>query len=457
MARSTFPTSKGTDAFWRTEVGHLDEHRTTPDLPQEAGIVVIGAGFASASFLTHLLRDVDRTSSSIVVVEARQLCSGATGRNGGHLKPDSYHKIASVARDYGFGAASELATFEAQNLDAVSQYVIENNVDCDLIMTRAIDVQLTDKMRRSVREGYSLVTEAGMAAIRGTFAIPEQYAEKVSGVKGAKSAYSYSAAHLWPYKLIQHMFADAIAKGVNLQTMTPVKSVSDTPSLDGHWTVHTDRGAIRARKVIVATNAYTAAILPEYRDKIIPYKGVSCRIAAPPGKAPLLNNTYALRFDDWDFDYLIPRPDGSIVVGGARQRYYHDLENWYNNADDSTLIDDASGYFDGYMQRHFAGWANSDARVTHLWTGILGYSADRLPRVGAIPNRPGMFIMAGFTGHGMPQVFLTAKGVAGMVAEGTAFAQTGVPRIFEETVQRLESTRNDILDTWKSSQAQTKL
>jgi hypothetical protein len=68
-----------------------------------------------------------------------------------------------------------------------------------------------------------------------------------------------------------------------------------------------------------------------------------------------------------------------------------------------------------------------------------------------------MFIMAGFTGHGMPQVFLTAKGVAGMVAEGTAFAQTGVPRIFEETVQRLESTRNDILDTWKSSQAQTKL
>jgi hypothetical protein len=36
----------------------------------------------------------------------------------------------------------------------------------------------------------------------------------------------------------------------------------------------------------------------------------------------------------------------------------------------------------------------------------MGYSSDHIPRVGPIPCRPGMFIMGGFTGHGMPQVSL---------------------------------------------------
>ena len=75
----------------------------------------------------------------------------------------------------------------------------------------------------------------------------------------------------------------------------------------------------------------------------------------------------------------------------------------------------------------------------------MGYSADSLPHVGQVPGRPGQFIIAGFTGHGMPQAYLSGKSVAAMVTDGIPFAKSGIPRLFETTQARLEHTRNDIL------------
>jgi glycine/D-amino acid oxidase-like deaminating enzyme len=77
----------------------------------------------------------------------------------------------------------------------------------------------------------------------------------------------------------------------------------------------------------------------------------------------------------------------------------------------------------------------------------MGYSADSLPHIGQVPGRPGQFIIAGFTGHGMPQAYLSGKGVAAMVSEGIPFAESGIPRLFETTQARVEHSRNDILES----------
>ncbi|RSL61209.1 hypothetical protein CEP53_005188 [Fusarium sp. AF-6] len=104
----------------------------------------------------------------------------------------------------------------------------------------------------------------------------------------------------------------------------------------------------------MATNAYTASLLSEYADKIIPYREAVAYIKTL-GKGPFLPNTYSLRFAGWNFDYLIPRPDGSIIVGSARQAYLGNKRQWYANVDDSQVIEETCKYFDRYMQRHFIG------------------------------------------------------------------------------------------------------
>jgi ribulose 1,5-bisphosphate synthetase/thiazole synthase len=78
---SPTPVPNATTPFWRTELHELDSHRTTPDLPTDCDIVIIGAGFAGAA-LAYYLYDENPSPPSVVILEAREACSGATGRNG---------------------------------------------------------------------------------------------------------------------------------------------------------------------------------------------------------------------------------------------------------------------------------------------------------------------------------------------------------------------------------------
>jgi hypothetical protein len=77
-----YPVENSTVSFWRTQLHPLDSHRSTSELPKQCEIVIIGAGYTGASMAHHLLEGNDTAGSSIVILEAREACSGATGRNG---------------------------------------------------------------------------------------------------------------------------------------------------------------------------------------------------------------------------------------------------------------------------------------------------------------------------------------------------------------------------------------
>ncbi|KAJ4290267.1 hypothetical protein N0V90_010482 [Kalmusia sp. IMI 367209] len=448
MAKTTLPPANGMSSFWRSSPGALDDYRSTESLPAECDVLIVGAGYSGASLITHFLSQAESANKSFVILEARQLCSGASGRNGGHCKPDPYNVASSAARIFGVKAGAEIAEFEIANLNAIKEYVRETGVDCDFNVTQAVDVQLSVEHNEALKARYDEFIANGGEVAKTAFYTPRKDAEMISGIKGAKGVYKYTTAHLWPYKLIHHMFTHALTfSNVNLQTHTPALSIPSSQSPDGTWPVTTPRGTIRARTIIIATNAYTAALLPEYQDKIIPYRTICSRIVTPgPSMPPLLNNSYALRFNELDFDYLIPRTDGSIIVGGARRTYLRDLDEWYGNVDDSKIIEKGKNYFDGYMQRYFRGWEDSGAYTEQVWAGIMGYSSDQFPRIGPVPGRQNMFIMGGFTGHGMPQIFLAAKGLSEMVLKDVPFENTGIPSLFKESRARLESKENFALD-----------
>lgn len=228
-------------------------------------------------------------------------------------------------------------------------------------------------------------------------------------------------------------------RGVNIQTYTPVNSV--TPRSDDGFDVCTERGTILASIVVHATNAYTKALLPEYAKSIVPCKGICCHIAVPEGKiAPLVGNSYLVREsgDPSVLSYLIPRADGGIIVGGASQIFKPHMDQWYDNTDDSCLIDSAKDYYEDYMQKNFRGWENSDAKVQKIWTGVMGYSFDSTPHVGQVPSKPGQLIISGFNGHGMPVIWLAAKGLADMIHEGKDFEEAKLPKLLKTSQSRID-------------------
>ncbi|KAF4806272.1 Gamma-glutamylputrescine oxidoreductase [Colletotrichum siamense] len=449
MSRSPpepFPVADATLPFWRTDLHELDSHQSTPDLPQTCDVLIVGSGLSGASIAYQIL-DNNSSPPSMVILEARQACSGATGRNGGHVKPDLYYRVPQYARMYGKKAAAEMAVFEMSHVQAIKDLVEKEKIDCDFVLTRAYDVILDPGLAEKTKREFDQLVEERFPTVKDVWYAPTAAARTLTGVWDAQCAFSFTVGSLWPYKLVTHLLSLAVKRGVNLQTHTPVTSVSDTQDADGYWLVTTPRGVIKAKKVIFATNGYTAGILPEFREKIIPVRGICSRIAVPEGKqAPSLPFSYSVRHNAKGADYQITRPDGSIIVGGGRPAYWHKENEWYNNFDDSKMIQPAVTYFDGLMQRTYHGWEHSDASVDKVWTGILGYTNDLMPYAGAVPSKDGQFICAGFNGHGMPAILLTAKGIAKMVLEDCTFEETGVPWPFKVTAARLQNPGNAILD-----------
>lgn len=87
----------------------------------------------------------------------------------------------------------------------------------------------------------------------------------------------------------------------------------------------------------------------------------------------------------------------------------------------------------------------------------MGYSSDFMPYIGEMPGKPGQMVLAGFSGHGMPLILLSAKAVADMLRTGKKFEETGVPSVFKVTKERLESTKNEILSDSGKGKIQAKL
>lgn len=67
---------------------------------------------------------------------------------------------------------------------------------------------------------------------------------------------------------------------------------------------------------------------------------------------------------------------------------------------------------------------------------VMGYSDDGFPYVGAIHDKPGQYVCAGFSGHGMPQIFLSAKAIAQMVVSGATAEEAGLPLPYRTTPER---------------------
>jgi glycine/D-amino acid oxidase-like deaminating enzyme len=182
---------------------------------------------------------------------------------------------------------------------------------------------------------------------------------------------------------------------------------------------------------------------------------------------PHLANTYNIHFapsspaHPTGCDYLNPRPDGSIVVGGGSWFYQNkhshsgqDPYKWLDTVDDS----EESGHFpasvyahwSNYMVKTFLGWGGEEkedkvkVEPDSIWTGIQGQTGDGMPHVGRVPSssppstlavpyppesivdmenrqKKQQWLLAGFNGGGMALIPLVAKAVAKMALQDKEF------------------------------------
>jgi glycine/D-amino acid oxidase-like deaminating enzyme len=80
----------------------------------------------------------------------------------------------------------------------------------------------------------------------------------------------------------------------------------------------------------------------------------------------------------------------------------------------------------------------------------MGYSDDGFPYVGAVPEKAGQYICAGFSGHGMPQIFLSAKAIAEMAISGATAEEAGLPLPYWTTVRWSQHEEHVSSQAWRT-------
>jgi glycine/D-amino acid oxidase-like deaminating enzyme len=263
---------------------------------------------------------------------------------------------------------------------------------------------------------------------------------------------SEGAASLWPYKLVTFVLKKLIKTGrLNLQTKTPVTEIT---SSDGMHTLHTPRGTISSKTVILATNGYTSAILPNFADLIVPCRGEMSALFPPEGST-LLPDSYgmvgALGQPENNDDYLIqrpfegvPNPGGHLMFGGGRGAGNFPS---IGISDDSVIDEGSAAYLRGALLKvlNLGGQTEGlhELKAAAQWTGIMGYSRDDHPWVGKVPDRDGLWLAGGYTGHGMPNGTLCGKAVVDMVL-GESDGKD-LTTVHKEMVQRGDIPKSYIL------------
>ena len=442
------PRPDPTPSFWQMPPGALANARTTAELPATADVIVIGSGMTGASVAYGLVSQP--SAPSVVLLEARTACSGATGRNGGHTKAASFRSYLQNVDVVGVEAAVEIARFEYQCMKAVHAFARQQGIQCDSWEGDTADVFYSpgewDLAKRAIAALQNALGSNDPAA-RYTFWSADEARTKFLAPT-ALGAITYEAGSISGYKFVMGILEVAVAQGLNLQTETPVQNLT---RIENGWTVNTPRGTISAAQVVMATNGYTAHLYPKLHNIIVPKRGhMSAQYPGSRLPAGGLATTYSYVYNG-GYEYMIQRPQGTdaagrIMIGGADRKAPDGGIREWGDTDDTTsdpiivkLLEDCSKEYFG----KFWGDDHSCGRLSHFWTGIMGFSRDGNPLVGQIPDEQGLFIAASFQGHGMVLCWLAAMGLVQMMTGQNDVDTVSIPKAFIVTSDRMNMNCKD--------------
>ncbi|KAI5998841.1 FAD dependent oxidoreductase [Pisolithus albus] len=448
------PVDGPTRSFWMFPPSPIAKHCS--EIPDYADFVVIGSGITGTSVARRLLegcRAAGWNGARILMLEARDACSGATGRNGGHISPPLYHDWATLQKQYGDVVAQKVIKFRLAHLQELRRVAEEEGI-LDKSQWRSVDLVDVYYDRRSFDRAKAKLSkyqqdlpfEASHHRVYEAAEALETFhlAEDVAGciVSGA------GAIH--PYRFVTGILSNLLARHPDnffLCTNTPCVSISGPSSSTRYYTVTTPQGKTHTPHVIHATNGWCAHLLESMRAKIVPVRGNMS--AQRPGRSlppTTISHSYVFYPPSGGFDYLTQLPNGGreLMFGTAfmESAGYDEVgntddrsKNWGAEAQPTDDDDDENS----------RGTEWNQGRTKAMWSGILGVSVDLMPWVGRLPKSvsgrpeppvlsspritvararenemffgaaPGEWIAAGYTGEGMVHAWLSGKALAGMI------------------------------------------
>lgn len=425
---------------WLKGPSPLANFQSRPTLPTEADVVIVGAGLTGASSAYHLSRLAQKKGLKVVVIDAGDPATGATGRNGGNFEliPENFYggygtydglegeRLKFLKASYPDLPEAALRTQAARTARAIIDLSLKNaarmaktiereKIDCDYSPAGWLRTALNE------REAQAFEREAALAnPLGGQIEIlePEEIRSRFGFPSDQRGRLVKSNGNYHPFKLVTGEMIRAIERGVELYTRTPVARIESKGETDQR--VVTARGTIKAKRVIVATNAFTSKIFPElsdiryFRSQLSAFNHVEDKLAGITVTAKdgdiYANFPKGERYIDEE-----GRARGTLIVGGGKDTEGKEP----SRALPSPRVFELSR---GEVETHFEG--TEQQPPTRAWAGpmafVEGKHGMRLPVLGPLGQGPrsGVFIAVWCNGYGGTGCHQVGAGAAAWALTG---------------------------------------
>jgi gamma-glutamylputrescine oxidase len=358
-----------------------------------ADLAIIGGGFTGMSTAYHFARRFP--NKRVIVLEAKRIANGASGRNGGLM-------LTGVNGAHDGPPERQKRIYQAtkSGIDLIEGIVKEHRLDV--------------RMRRDgVLEAFTSQARADAAAqdveALNAVGVPLRYLSgaelrsrlNAEGVAGA--VLDEAAGQLDGVSYLRALLPIIANLGVSIFESTPVISIEEGREIR----LITPDGGVRADAIVLATNAYTPA-LGYFKEGIFPLH--SHVVATEPKSEAAWRDAgwspgVAGFSDDLDrLAYGSMTNDGRLVFGGGSNASYS-----YRFGGSTRFDGDQAPASRAIEKRICSYFPRANAKISHAWSGPVALTLSRVCSMGVRGEHRNVYFALGYSGHGVTLANLAGK------------------------------------------------
>lgn len=354
---------------------------------------VVGGGFAGLGTALSL---ADRDLRDVVLLEAKTVGHGASGRNGGFVFAGFSRGEDRLLHDLGAERARNLYRGTLDAVELVRTRTRRHGIDCDRVDAGVLWANWFDDPG-VLRERQRLLSEH--YGVDWQWVPRERLRELLRSERYSDGLFEPGAFHFNPLKYARGIAQVAENLGVRIHEGSPAVELRRDGS---GWRIDTPRGSVCARRVVLACGGYLAGLRRRVDAAILPIASY-VMVTEPLGaRLDSAMHTRAAVYDTrFAFDYYRPLPDTRLLWGGRisiRDRRPREVER--------LLCRDMLKVFPQL----------EGVRIDHAWSGLMSYARHEMPQLGEI--EPGLWLAQAFGGHGVAPTTLAGELLGAAIAEG---------------------------------------
>lgn len=369
-----------------------------PPLEQSvsADFAIVGGGFTGLWSAIRLAEAAPH--ARIVVLEAREVGFGASGRNGGFAMTMVGRNLHDLVRKVGPDMARRVHLEMVETLGEIERFCEEEEIDCQLSHPGILTVSNQPDQDLRIEQDVRAASRCGLEDFRAVSG-PESW-EMVHAHGVRRGHFETHGLLLDPAALARGLRAAAERRGVEVYENTPVTRLQGRHGL---VQLATPRGHVDSRQVLVATNAY-ARVVPRLRRYLFPvcaYITLSAPLSAQQWARVGWETRMGIEDKRIMPHFHRPTADGRILWGGRDAPLLAGPPDPARDSDPRIFRRLEETFRLTFPQL-------ADVPLQHAWGGPVAGTVACIPHAGWLDQGRILYAL-GYSGHGVGPSALMAK------------------------------------------------